>query len=60
MVLFVLRKMEGMSTMKLKLIKASKEYKEQICSMLDEWYSTGEKIIPYSIRKNDYHDFDIY
>lgn len=46
--------------MKLKLIKASKEYKEQICSMLDEWYSTGEKIIPYSIRKNDYHDFDIY
>ena len=46
--------------MRLKLIKASKEYKEQICSMLDEWYSTGEKIIPYSIRKNDYHDFDIY
>ena len=22
--------------------------------MMDEWTATGEKIIPYSIRKNDY------
>ena len=31
--------------MKLKLIKASEEYKDQISDMLEEWYATGEKII---------------
>lgn len=46
--------------MNLKLIKPCAEYKTQISSMLDEWYSTGEKIIPYSIRRLDYHDFDNY
>ena len=46
--------------MDLKLVKASAEYKKQICDMLDEWYGTGEKIIPYAIRKVDYHDFDNY
>jgi len=30
--------------MKLKLVKASEEYREQIVKMLDEWYSCGEKI----------------
>ena len=46
--------------MNLKLVKAGTEYKKQICAMLDEWYSTGEKIVPYAIRKADYHDFDSY
>ena len=46
--------------MNLKLVKASVEYKKQICEMLDEWYSTGEKIVPYAIRKGDYHDFKNY
>lgn len=46
--------------MNLKLIKASVEYKEQICDMLDEWNATGEKIIPYAIRRVDYHDFEYY
>lgn len=46
--------------MNLKLVKASAEYKKQICDMLDEWYSTGEKIVPYAIRKVDYHNFDDY
>ncbi len=46
--------------MNLKLVKASVEYKEQICDMLEAWYSTGEKIIPYAIRRLDYHDFDNY
>lgn len=46
--------------MNLKLIKASVEYKKQISDMLDEWYGTGEKIIPYSIRRIDYHDFEYY
>ena len=46
--------------MNLKLIKASEEYKDQICDMLDEWYVSGEKIVPYAIRKEDYHDFEKY
>lgn len=28
--------------------------------MLDEWYGSGEEIIPYSIGKTDYHDFEAY
>ena len=27
---------------------------------MDEWTMTGEKIIPYAIRKTDYHDFEKY
>ena len=46
--------------MKLRLIKASEEYREQICEMLEEWYGTGEKIVPYAIRRTDYHDFHFY
>ena len=46
--------------MKLKLVKASNQYQSQIQNMLEEWYSTGEKIIPYTIRRIDYHDFAYY
>ena len=46
--------------MKLKLVKASEEYRPQIVDMLDEWYATGEKIVPYAIRVTDYHDFTRY
>ena len=46
--------------MDLILVKASNDYRRQITDMMDEWTSTGEKIIPYAIRKNDYHDFDNY
>lgn len=46
--------------MNLKLVKAGPEYKEQICAMLDEWNAAGEKIIPYAIRRVDYHDFASY
>lgn len=46
--------------MSLRLIKPTKEYQRQITEMLDEWYSSGEKIIPSAIRKSDYHDFDSY
>ena len=41
-------------------VKASPEYKKQITEMLDEWYAYGEKIIPYAIRRLDYHDFEHY
>lgn len=46
--------------MKLRLVKLDESYREQLTDMLEEWYKTGEKIIPYAIRKNDYHDFEYY
>ena len=46
--------------MNLRLIKASNAYKKQICDMLEEWYGTGEKIIPYAIRRVDYNNFNNY
>lgn len=46
--------------MKLKLVKASHRYRNLITDMLNEWNASGEKIIPYAIRRIDYHDFDYY
>ncbi len=46
--------------MRLKLIKLSEAYKVQLEDMMEEWYASGEKIIPYAIRKQDYHDFSNY
>ena len=46
--------------MKLKLVKATNKYQSQITEMLDEWHASGEKIIPYAIRRLDYHDFENY
>ncbi len=42
------------------LVRPDSQYKAQIFAMMDEWCSTGEKIVPYSIRKTDYHDFGNY
>jgi predicted acetyltransferase len=44
----------------LKLVKLSYDYKEQLIDMMDEWSATGEKIVPYSIRRNNYLEFDQY
>jgi predicted acetyltransferase len=44
----------------LRLVKLEKKYMPQLLDMMDEWYATGEKIIPYAIRKVDYHDYTIY
>ncbi len=44
----------------IKLVKLDYCYKEQLFDMMDEWTTTGERIVPYSIRKNDYKDFDTY
>lgn len=44
----------------LKLVRLEQKYRQQLADMLDEWNATGEEIIPYAIRKNDYHDFDFY
>lgn len=46
--------------MKIRLVKLTEEYREQLFEMMDEWTAAGEKIVPYAIRKNDYHDFDYY
>ena len=46
--------------MKLKLVKLSDDYKALLFDMMDEWYAAGEKIVPYAIRKCDYHDWDAY
>lgn len=42
------------------LVRPDSQYKAQIFAMMDEWCLTGEKIVPYSIRKTDYHDFENY
>ena len=46
--------------MNIRLVSLTEEYKEQLFEMMDEWCATGEKIVPYAIRKNDYHDFQYY
>lgn len=46
--------------MELELIRPNMEYKYQIIEMMDEWSSTGERIVPYAIRRIDYHNFDEY
>lgn len=44
----------------LKLVKLETKYIPQLNEMMDEWTRSNEKIIPWSIRKCDYHDFDTY
>lgn len=44
----------------LKLVKFDDNYVQQLTDMMDEWTSTGEKIVPWSIRKCDYHDIGKY
>lgn len=44
----------------LKLIRMDYPYQKQLNDMMQEWYATGEKIIPYSIRRDDYRDFENY
>lgn len=46
--------------MKFSLVKLSEEYKRHLNEMMEEWYATGENIIPYVIRRNDYKDFEYY
>lgn len=50
--------------MALKLIKLTKEYKDALGEMIDEWQLDQEKnhtnTSPWAIFKNDWHDFDFY
>jgi len=44
----------------LKLVKLTRENHPLAVDMLDEWAAAGEKIVPWSVRKVDWHDFDTY
>ena len=44
----------------LTLIKMEEKYRPLLDEMMDEWTTAGETIIPYAIRKCDYHDFARY
>lgn len=44
----------------LKLVKLERKYIPQLNEMMDEWTNSNEKIIPWSIRKTDYHNIDEY
>ena len=50
--------------MKVKLIKLTKDYQVKLGEMIDEWKldqaMNHTNISPWSIFKNDYHDFDHY
>lgn len=46
--------------MRISLVKLSNQYKRHLDEMMSEWNAAGEEIVPYAIRKNDYHDFDYY
>ena len=46
--------------MNLRLVKAQEKYRGQIINMMEEWGSAEEKIIPYSICRLDYRDFENY
>lgn len=42
------------------LVKLNRKYQSHLNDMMNEWYLTNEKIIPYSIRRINYKDFDQY
>jgi len=44
----------------LTLVRLEAEYRPQLVEMMDEWTAAETHIVPYAIRKNDYHDFDNY
>ncbi|MDW2796641.1 GNAT family N-acetyltransferase [Clostridium boliviensis] len=46
--------------MKLQLVKLEQKYKMHLNNMMEEWYASGEKIVPYAIARLDYHDFNNY
>lgn len=44
----------------LRLVRLEARYQPQLEEMMAEWTAAGEKIIPWSIRKNDWRDFEKY
>ncbi len=46
--------------MNIRLVKLSYAYKQHLFDMMDEWMALEQDFSPFSIRKDDYHDFDFY
>jgi predicted acetyltransferase len=46
--------------MKLRLVKLNENYKLHLTDMMEEWYASGEKIVPGAIARYNYQDFDNY
>ena len=46
--------------MNLTLVKLTEQYRSQLNDMMQEWLAVEQDFSPYSIRKNDYRDFDNY
>lgn len=44
----------------LRLVKLEEKYRPQLFDMMAEWTASGEDIVPYAIRRNDYKDFPHY
>lgn len=44
----------------LRLVKLEEQYQAQLIDMLEEWNASGEKIVPYAIRRTDYRMFHTY
>ncbi len=44
----------------LRLVKLTADNYPLLIDMMNEWTASGEKIVPYAIRKVDYRDFDRY
>jgi len=44
----------------LQLVKLCEKYRSRLNDMMEEWTASGEEIIPYAIRKNDYRNFHKY
>lgn len=46
--------------MRLRLVRPSATFRQQIVDMMDELTATGEKIVPWTIRRVDYRNFEDY
>lgn len=46
--------------MKLQIVKLEPKYRRHLYEMMEEWYASGERIVPFAIRRNDFRDFDSY
>lgn len=44
----------------LRLVKLDIKYKRHLNDMMEEWCASGEKIIPYAIKRFNYREFDKY
>lgn len=46
--------------MRLRLVKLERKHQHRLNALMEEWYASGESIVPYAIRRLDYRDFEYY